>query len=186
MSRITQLIAEKVAEQIVKPIGVKIKEAEKEMGEYVRNIVLKEIPKEVVEFYAKHKAYTRELSTVYAKGVGISSYIIVHIETLPSNTGSYAKDLQLNKVDAAKVIKFNDHIKDLKEKKKNTYTEIYNLLLSLRTYKRVQAELPEIYPYLPNSNEGKQLMIIPSVVREKIACLISSDIEKKCIDDIKA
>lgn len=184
MSRITQDIADKVSAEIVKPIEKKIKEAEEAIGKFAYDIILKTIPEEVMKVYKKHPDYIEDGCHVYMKGVGIERYIACDIpDRLPSTEG-YSRTLHLTDTQATKAVKLKNKVDDLTKKKTDTEQEIYNLLLSLRTYKRVQAELPEIYPYLPNSNAGKELMIIPSVVREKIACLISSDVEKKCIDQI--
>ena len=184
MSIVTKDIANRVSRQIVEPIGKKIEEIEKEMEEYVREIAIKNIPEEILKFYTKHPKYMDSCTRIYCEGVGINDYKVVDIDAIPTNEG-WSKTINLNKIDAGKVVKWDNKIDDLSDKKTTTKNEIYHPLLNLRTYKKVQEALPEVYSYLPNINAGKQLMIIPSVVREKIACLISTDVEKKCIQDIK-
>ena len=187
MSRITMAIAEQVASKIVEPIDKKIVETEKQIGQKAYDLILSGIPVEIMKVYKKHPEWMRSGHRVRITGTGIGDGDAIYVdmpENLPDTSSSYYRDLIVKGKDADYVVKLDNQIDDLKKKKKQTYDEIYNLLLSMRTYKKVQANLPEVYPYLPNTNEGKEVMVIPSVVREKIACLISTDVEKKCIETI--
>lgn len=187
MSRITMAIAEQVANKIVEPIGKKIIETEKQIGQKVYELIIGGIPAEIMKVYKKHSEWMRSGHRVRITGTGIGDRDAIYVdmpENLPDTSSSYYRDLIVKGKDADYIVKLDNQIDDLKKKKKQTYDEIYNLLLSMRTYKKVQANLPEVYPYLPNTNEGKEVMVIPSVVREKIACLISTDVEKKCIETI--
>ncbi len=99
----------------------------------------------------------------------------------PKNSSS-TPVLNLKDKEATKVVHYLDQIDNLQAKKRDTETEIYNLLLSLGTWKRAAEQLPEISEYMPKE-ESKSLMVVPTQTREKLKCLVDSK-STKCIEKL--
>jgi len=173
MARITKTEADKVSAKLVEKIDKEIAKATEELKEYITEIYKATIPPDVMKLWKKEKLWIEDANYVYISGPGISErYDPYHLtESWPAK-GSSTPRLELDKDQAAHTTKLTDKVADLKKKKSSTETEIYNLLLSLGTWKRAAEQLPEIKAYMPvQGNRG--VMIIPSKTREKIQCLIT-------------
>lgn len=182
MARITKTIAADIAEQVCAPIWAEKEQAELEFITQVETWYKQQIPEEVLAFHKKHKTYLAHSNNVYLQSHGFSYTDVKLTESYPyvyRKNNSRMLDLDAKK--GALLQKMQQKIEKLKEKYNNTYSEIEQALISLGTYKRVEVELPDIYPLLPGAPNSKALMLL-GPVKTKIACLLSED--KKCLQTL--
>jgi hypothetical protein len=186
MGRITQAQATEVSKKLVEKIQVEIDNERKALSEYITDIYKPTIPKDVMRLWDKGQKWLKQSSSIYVSGQGISSSYatvsFVESKALPvSNTND--PRIELTPEQANEYCKRKGKIEDLKNKKERTYKEIYNLLLSMTTWKRALEALPELEAYVPKEEKATGLMIIPSATKEKIKCLINKE-DKTCLNKI--
>jgi len=183
MSRISQEKASQVTDKLVEKLGKEIKAKEQELKEYVTEQYKAALPKEVVKMWERGKKWMNSTKQCYIDGVGIGNYETFYLsEELPKDCSS-TKRLSLSPEQATHVLKLKNSIESLQIKKKTTYKEIYNTILSLGTWKRVLEHMPELRPYVPTENNNVGLMLVPSAIKEKIQCLISTT-DNSCIEQL--
>jgi len=182
MGKISQDTAYNVSKKIVEPINKKMIEIEKQIGELCREYYLKTIPEDIKKMYEKNSEWMHTLTSVYLKSEGFNNRN-VSIKGCPNNSSYGYKELPLTKEQAKALHKLDEQKEKLSNKYKTTQREIKATLLALGTTKRIAAQFPEAVAFLPEApKENTQLMVQLQPVRTKVQCLISEDVEKKCID----
>lgn len=185
MGKISAANAQEVARKCVEPINKKIQEVNKEIKELLTGYYRETVPVEVMKFWKKSPEWFYTASSVYVQGIGlVGNYNSESIENLPKNTGS-TPNLNMSKEQASLYVKLIDKKSDLKGKLKTTQKEIEATILALGTHKKVIEQLPELAQFFPESDKSNmQLMIQVGPVHEKIKCLVSPEVEKKCIEKL--
>lgn len=183
MSRISQEKASQVTDKLVEKLGKEIKAKEQELKEYVTEQYKAALPKEVVKMWERSKKWMMGTTHCYIDGTAINQYIYFYMtEELPKDC-SGTKTISVSPEQANHILKLQNAISDLQKKKKETHKEIFNLILSLGTWKRVAEVLPEVKDYIPAQQGNMGLMIVPQKTREKIQCLISTT-DNSCIEQL--
>lgn len=183
MSRISQEKASQVTDKPVEKLGKEIKAKEQELKEYVTEQYKATLPKDVVRMWERGKKWMNSTKSIYIDGVGIGKYETFYLtEEVPKDC-SGAKTFSVSPEQATHILKLKNTIESLQIKEKTTYREIYNTILSLGTWKRVLEHMPELRPYVPTENNNMGLMLVPSAVKEKIQCLISTT-DNSCIEQL--
>lgn len=182
MSRISQVSAEEVTNKLVAKIQKEIDAKYNELKEYITPIYEATIPKEVMRQWDRGKMWLRPTESVYLIGMGLTDKYRARSlsKSLPKNSGSSTPEMQLADEQAAVVVKIENAIETLKDRKKRTYNEIKGTILGLGTWKKVAEVLPELKPYIPVQQGNMGLMHVPSAIKEKIQCLVSVE-DKKCL-----
>lgn len=185
MGKISQANANSAATKVVEPINKKIQKVNKEIKEFVTECQRLTVPLEMMKMWKKFPAYINSGTNVYVKGICITNkYNFEYIDNSPRNL-TCTPDLNLTKEQAAKYVKLIDQRDELTEKLKNTHREIEQTILTLGTVKRVVEAIPELADYFPESVKQTMMLAIQlDPIREKIKCLVSTDVEKKCIEKI--
>ncbi len=184
MARISKQSAAEITRKLVEKIQKEIDAKELELKEYVTEVYVATIPKDVMRMWSRGKQWMNNTRYLYLRGTGLTGskwtyyYITEHYPSC-ANT----PEVELTDEQANAVVKIENAISDLKEKKKRTTLEIEGTLLGLGTYKRILEQMPYLAPYLPVQERNQGLMHIPSVTKEKIQCLISTT-DDKCLKQL--
>lgn len=148
MSRITKEIAANVARQMAEHKLKMYEEADAKMRVMLRILVRSQIPKPVLELYETHHQYFDKTSRVRLHGHGFNCETYTIEEVLPTDHGGYhSPDItpETGKLLWEQYVAIGNAKKEWEQLR----DEIEVALLNLKTYKKVQAMLPEAYPYLP-------------------------------------
>lgn len=188
MGKISENDAQTAAYKIVEPIQKKMKELEEQIRIKVTEYVTATVPAEVMKvFKGSNCDYVITEQNVRLFGHGFNGRQVSLNNQLPllrkEEKYQYPK-FELNKTQADGLQKLIDKKDKLKDKYDTTKSEIQSSILTLGTHKRVLDEFPEAYGALPGVKTDTGLMVQLAPVRAKVACLISEDTEKKCIDKL--
>lgn len=185
MGKISQDDARSAAQTICEPINVKAVEIESKLREYITELYKQSIPADVMKMFEKNPEYIKTTSSVKISGQGlVKDRSVSFIGSFPSNKGEYYVTLHMTNEQAKKAVKLVEQRQEMEEKYKNTKDEIETTILNLGTHKRVLDDFPEAYGSLPGVNINTQMTVQLQPVRDKVKCLISEDIEKKCISKL--
>lgn len=164
MSRITKEIAKEVAQKLTEKKREQIKKTDLELRSKLESMIYKRLPKDVVELFKKHPKYFNTKSCFRVSGNGLNyEYLYTNNEIPYTENSSFDPSPE----EAKELIKLNNKVTDLKNKKNELFREIENLLYSLRTYSKVIAEFPEAEPFLPKTITNK-LTINVSDIRQQL------------------
>lgn len=188
MGRISADDARVAATKIVEPIQKKMNELEEQIRVKVTEYVTSAVPAEIMKvFKSANCDYIAVSNEVNLIGYGFNKRSVRLIGNLPllRNDGNYSyPKFELNKTQADVIQKLCDKKEKLKDKYNTTKKEVEASIIVLATHKRVSEEFPEAWGFLPGVKTDTGLMVQLAPVRAKVACLISEDVEKKCIDKL--
>lgn len=154
MSRITISLAEDMAKEMTSELAKEIKDLKSTLGSEVEEHLLKGIPKDVLSCYKKHPDYIETTSYVYLRGQGLNHDSVNLNNSIPvagRTTFDLPKEISLS------VSKQLEVIKSKEAEKTRLYKEVKNVLIDLKTFKRVREEFPEAAKFLPK--EDKQIFL---------------------------
>ena len=160
---ITKAIATEVAEKLIQKKGLELIELKESLKLKFEDIVLKSIPKEVIDFYKKYPNYVETRQTFLLSGNGFDYKYLYTKNSIPSFKSSFIP----NERDAIILHGLWNDISNKEKEYKKLLSEIEIALFSLRTYKRVKENFPEAFVFLPNSVSNK-LVVNISDLRNKI------------------
>lgn len=149
MSRITKEIASVVAKKLVAKKAKSRDEAGKKLEQTLTDMVILLIPKEVLEFNKKHPNYIDLTYALNLEGNGWNYQRIRLSEGLPFKCRAFMPSTK----EADILMKLFNEFKSREKHVIALESKIENLLYSLRTYNRVNAEFPEATPFLPSIKE---------------------------------
>lgn len=183
MSRITIAIAEKLAEKLTKPLKDKIAEAENAFCEKATAVFEARVPVEIRKAGEKHMKWLTTRSeggriTINANGFHKREFKLTR-EVIFKD--SWSSSFDITKAEAEQIYKLNQEVESAQEKYDDGYRSIRQTLINLRTYKRVQEELPDAYPLLPKAHTVTSLTVVSEPVKNLVACLVSED--KPCLQE---
>ena len=188
MARISQDDARVAARNIVEPINKKMIEVEEQIRTKVTEWVTGQVPADVMKvFKGANFEYvkTEEVVRLYEHGFnGRQVNINGHVPMIRGEDRYQYPKFALNKSQADQIQKLVDKKDKLKDKYDTTYSEVQSSILTLGSHKRVLEEFPEAYGFLPGVNTNQGLAVQLQPVRAKVACLMSDDEDKKCIDKL--
>lgn len=161
MSRITNKIAEDVANLMVQSKQEEINLKKEELKEYVTRIYRKSLPKEIMDIYEKYPGYMIHCNLVQLSGKGFN-HEYVNIHSSPARKDYYTV-INIDDEDADKVKNLYDHIKDSNKNIKALKRDIENALKNLRTYKKVESEFPEAFKHLPDKVSTEVSICLKSI-----------------------
>lgn len=166
MSRITKQIANDVTRSLMREKNETLKSMKNEFSEMVRNQYLKGIPKEIQEFFEKHRGFAKNSCTVYLTAHGFNRKN-VSIKEAPGCMSHPSISLDAKTGD--KLFKFDSKIETMNKENDELFTSIENALLNLKTFKAVEKEFPEAVPFLPKYvGVSTALVVNLSSIREKL------------------
>ena len=187
MGKISESHAEQAAKKIVEPIKKKIDETEKQIREKVTEYYTAQVPADVMKvFKGANCDYIQTTKEVRLYENGFNDRGVSLIGQVPAtNPNHYSNPkFNVNKAQADVLHKLDEKKAKLKEKYDTTYSEVKSTILSLGTHKQVEEQFPEAYGFLPGIKTDTGLMVQLQPVRTKVQCLISEDVEKKCIEKL--
>jgi hypothetical protein len=165
--RITKDVAESTAEKMTAKKSLELLEMRNLFSEKIRNLILKQVPKEIIEAFEKHPNYINSIGYVYLYGIGFNGNSVKFTKVpymgdnrfeIKSEMGATELLKQFNKIEALE--------KEIKDLKLEIETALYS---TLKTYKRVQESFPEALQYLPKLNNDKTALVVNlSSLRDKI------------------
>lgn len=166
--RITKEMAHICASKMTEHYNVSIKEEREILSSIVDKLHKENIPKGVFDFFLKHgDDYISTTKIARLFGRGLNGEWVNFSTALPSRNRDIAS-LQLNDIDAGKIVdgfsKIRKHETNRNELKKSIEVALFNL----RTLKNVTKELPEALEFLPKENVNTTLEINISDIRNQL------------------
>jgi uncharacterized protein (DUF4213/DUF364 family) len=148
MSRITKQIAESTAKALVQSKKAENNVLEKEFKYMILNEILKDIPKEILDFNKKHPRFVKRTTTVQISGNGWDFQTVYLDEEIPSPNGNKIQLVPNEELSVLLLKRFTDftHKKELVKKLEQ---DLGITIFNLRTYKSVQENFPEAFELLP-------------------------------------
>jgi hypothetical protein len=166
MSRITKQIAEITANELVKSKKEKIKILQSEFKQKLYQMVLQNIPDDVIKFHKKHPKFIKTNFYVEISGNGFEYQRIALESEFPSKNGERFQLLP-DPETAKELLKSFNQIKDLKESSDRLKSDLERAIFNLRTYKSVEENFPEAFLLLPKI-ENNSVQINLSDIRNRI------------------
>lgn len=142
--------AESVAKQMTDVLLEEIQIKKDEIAEIVKTDYLATVPNEVKEFFKIHPKWVESGRYIYFEGVGLK-YSCANLDNyIPQYNQNTIK---ISDESAAKVAKLQNDIKDLESKHKRLYKNTLEILLNLKTDKKIREQFPAAIEYLPKDSE---------------------------------
>ena len=165
--RITKDVAEETAEKMTAKKSLELLEMRNSFSEKVRNLIVKKIPKEIMQAFEKHPNYINSIGYIYLYGVGFNGDCIKFKKLPYTNNNRFEINSEMG---ATELLKEFNKIESLEKEIKDLKLEIETALYStLRTYKRVEESFPEALEFLPQPNNNKTALVVNlSSLRKKI------------------
>lgn len=181
MGKISQSAASSAAYKIAEPLQVKADALNKELENFLCDVYMKEVPKEVLVLWESDKSWVKKENYFYISGVGIGHEYFRLTKYLPCKGDM---NLLLDSKNAAKYVKMENAKEAAYQKYRDTLSEIENTILTLGTHKKIEEVMPNALRYLPESKTGRstQLVLQLQPVVDKVNCLITN--QDKCIDKL--
>jgi len=163
MSTITKAIANEVALKLTEKKRANIKKLETTLSSVLHGMILKTIPKEVVELFEKHPKFFGTRSSFQLQGNGWNYKYLNSVKQIPTYNSSFSP----NAKDSETLTKLDNEVKKERQDYEKLVSEIETALFGLRTYKRVQENFPEAFELLPNKI-NTSLSVNLSDIRQKL------------------
>lgn len=167
---ITKNVAESIGYKLTQKIADKIKIKRSEISEIVSKIYLENLPKDIVSISEKHRKYFKVSHKIRCEGNGLNSIEITLTKSVISD-GNWQLCILPSVSEAKKILKIYNELQDLNEKEKELKKSIENTLLQLRTYKRIEAEFPEAFEFLPKDSVVNTLAVPIEDIRSQLKAL---------------
>lgn len=150
MTRITKKIAEDCSNAALVKLMQKQQRLEKMFEEYAKQVYMDLLPDAIKIAFQDHqcKPYIFASKCVYLTGQGIAMY---ECDVSTEHRLPYVDPLKVSPDQAKELRQYMDKISSLKSQISGKRREIQITLLGLGTYARVEKEFPEVYQYLPTS-----------------------------------
>lgn len=165
--RISRHIATITADKVIEPIQKQRDENAAAISAKATAIAWGYVPSIIQEAVGKQPGFIRLEDSILFCGKGLKRQRFWFTEATPVSQN----EIELPHDDAAALAKLLDKRDDLNKKYDDMRRDIIATLIGCGTYKRVQEQFPEIYPYLPTDNGQTGLMVIPAKLREQVRAL---------------
>lgn len=169
MKQISQAEAHRIAGIMSKPLREKRNAAEETFKALLYDMYRETIPADVLALFAKHPRYFNTCSTVSVHGNGFNGERFSIAKGLPHFDGSWNMVLQPDKKQAAELQKKYRLWQDLDKKHEGLRKNIQQALLTLKTRKNIEENLPEAVPHLPASTSSTALIPNLKGLRKEIS-----------------
>ena len=165
--RITKYLANKVAQQLIEKKQKEVSTLRTEFQEYLTVVAEKRVPKDVMEFFKKQCEYVETSQSIFLNEKGFNREVISLTRQVPAKSSS-SLHIVLNDTEATKAKRLHNAWLKAKENVERLKRELENALLNLRTYNRIEKELPEAFQLLPQGG-GMLIPINIEKLRKEIA-----------------
>lgn len=162
-TRISKELSERIADKLTAEKKIAIDLKNKTLNETFAKYYESTLPKDVVEFFAKHPNYCNSRSSMQLVGNGFNWNYFGFGKELPATKSTFSPDEKTAKV----LLDLENEINDLKKERRDLRNEISNALYSLRTFNRIRIEFPEAAEFLP-ANGTTALAINLADIRSKL------------------
>lgn len=172
MARISQAAAQEATDKITAKLKDAITVAAAEKTKYVSALYLSKLPRVVAETFKAHPLYFHTTKRAHVVGHGCNVRYADMDDSYP-----YQNDYNVEptKDEAKKLTAIISKIEKAEEDLQKADKEIYNLILSLGTHKRIADEFPEALPYLPAASGSNTAMIVAiQPIRDKVKKLVAA------------
>ena len=152
-------IAKQMSNSAIQP---KRKELKAELEAVFEPIILKQIPKEIIELHVKYPKWFETSSTYRPVVNGVGEFGVSMSKNYPS-TGEYGKPIEVGKDTYKKMIKIHHEIENLKSKEDDLKRNIEATLNQLSTFKKISENFNEAMPFIPDEwmNDSVTSIAIP-------------------------
>lgn len=151
--RISKELANSVAVKMVAKIDKQIYASTDSMKQFIADVVRKNLPKEVLSTFADYPKYFRTTDKFKVRGPGVGYEIQIFTKELHPMCDKWDGEVWLDESEAVHFMKMWNAHEALKACREKLRENIYNVLLQLGTYKRVQENFPEAIDYLPAAGQ---------------------------------
>lgn len=184
MAKISQQAAYKAALKIAEPLKTKADELKKQICDLLRASYMKDVPKDIIDFFEKYPKWIKTSDRIYVSGKGISDFDGSYYVSGFPNTSSYPITIDLCDKDATVYVNLYNKHEDANIKYRETLKEIENTILTLGTHKKIGEVMPNALRFLPQAKTGTttQLVLQIQPIVNKVNCLITN--EDKCVDKL--
>lgn len=156
MSKISKQLASDISDRLVAPLRKESDDLYKEKEKLILSYFRKKVPAKIMKMFNEDKTYFKKFSnSVYMNG---SKYIAHYSSSdFPGNSenGAYIED----KTVCDKIEEFNLSIAQKKDEISFKSTTIFNALIGLGTFKKIEENMPEAAKYLPTTSVGVALVV---------------------------
>ena len=139
-------VAKKMSNAAIQP---KIKELKTELEAIFEPHILKQIPPDIIELYAKYPKWFRTSSTYRPVVNGVGEFGVSVSKEYPS-VGEYGKPIEVSKDIYKKMIKICREIENLRSKEDELKRNIEATLNQLSTFKSINKNFSEAMPFIPD------------------------------------
>lgn len=144
---IAKYMAEETASKLVRQISEHIVSMKKELGQKAYDLVVSQMPNEIMNAYGKYPNYFNKSST--ARIHNGSQVIEVDMSgCVPRKDGSYYSTALVDVNESEDIYRLQLKLKEEKERQSKTYNSIVATLINLRTLNKAKECFPEAYEYL--------------------------------------
>lgn len=169
MARISKENAHNAAKKIAQKIMDNKAAKQKEMSEFITDMVERSIPDPVMKLFKTHAEYLKKEKSICLNSHGFSWKYLTMTKSLPLHSQHFA----ITAKDAKVVVKMYNEIEDFQKNYDLTVSEIECSLLTLGTMKRVQDSFPEAIPYLPAINTSTAIALNLQPIRKTVKALVA-------------
>lgn len=158
--KITQVVARDVASKMLKRSNDKVDAINLKLSNYVSDLYLNTFSKDFLNTYEKYKNYFRKTSAIRVEGNGANQGIQLK-NTIPCLNNSYTAIYQPTLKEAVIINVLTKELIDAKTEKHNLSVEIYNTLITLKSYSRIKTDFVEAYAFLPDTEIVSTALALP-------------------------
>lgn len=164
MSRITNAVAQKIAEKLTEIKKNEIAKIEETINGIAYEIHYNSIPELVLKAFKDNPNYFNSHSSMNLFGPGLDHQSVKLRQRLPGK--NYL--ISVGERDAGQLVKLFNKVADKKKNLKGLKEAIIISLINLRTFKNIEANFPEAFALLPPPNTTTALAIDLSALRNQL------------------
>lgn len=164
MSTVSKTLAKELAEELLKPLNLKLSKAYHARNEALEKVLIERTPSDVLDIFKIYPQYFSRGQFFILSGEGFD-----YIRILTTNKIINSRDCNifLVKKEAEKLKPFFDDYETLKAEIVKTKQEVEVVLFGLRTFKKVIEAFPELEKFLPILN-SKAVSLDLSLLKAKL------------------
>lgn len=162
MSRITKLIAEEVSEKLVQKKQTELNNHNQQIKDYVTKVILNHTPKDVLLLSKTEPKYFRMTKQFRFNCNDFKWEYFSTNHSIPSNDEHY----NITETESKQIFKLIQKRDKLRKELRNLKDEIYQALINLKTFKRVQEEFPEASSFLPSKTNTSLVVNIDNIRKQ--------------------
>ena len=164
--KISKEKANQAAMSMVQDKREKANEINQEISKLIEKAVKRSVPKAVKTAFELHPNFIRKSLSFSPRGLGIDRPGSITVSKEMPSTGRHGATVQLNIAEAEDFINLSKKRDDITEKTAKVEKNIYNAILALGTYKRVEENFPEAFPHLPTIENRQVVVQVKDIVNE--------------------